>query len=84
MYTTNEAERDFIQENDSRFNFQGEVFNAYETQVEGSIPIYRFLNTDLSVHFYTPSAEERDIVEETLPNYQSEGIAYYALPLEDA
>lgn len=84
LYTTNENERDFIQENDSRFTFQGEVFNAYETQVEGSIPIYRFLNTDLNVHFYTPNAAERDFVEETLPNYQSEGIAYYALPLEDA
>ena len=62
------------------FSFEGEVFFAYETEVEGSIPIYRFFNTTTGAHFYTPSTTERDNVTENLPDFQSEGIAYYALP----
>ena len=58
------------------------LFFAYETEVEGTIPIYRFYNSDTGAHFYTPSAVERDNVEQNLPDFQSEGIAYYALPLE--
>lgn len=64
-------------------SLEGEVFNAYETEVEGSIPVYRFFNPSLGVHFYTPNAAERDFVEDNLPNYELEGIAYYALPLEE-
>lgn len=79
LYTVSEIERDAVEDLDN-FSFEGEAFLAYETEVEGSIPIYRFLNSDTGAHFYTPSAIERDNVEDNLPEFQSEGIAYYALP----
>jgi hypothetical protein len=81
LYTIDERERDAVQGLDN-FSFEGEAFSAYATEVEGSIPIYRFFNTDTGAHFYTPSTNERDVVEDTLPDFQSEGIAYYALPSE--
>lgn len=79
LYTVSENERSAV-ENLDNFSFEGEVFFAYETEVEGSIPIYRFFNTTTGAHFYTPSATERDDVTANLPDFQSEGIAYYALP----
>lgn len=79
LYTLEEAERNSLEETDN-FTFEGEAFSAYATEIEGSIPIYRFFNTETGAHLYTPSAEERDLVEDTLPDYQAEGIAYYALP----
>ncbi len=79
LYTVSEAERSAV-ENLDNFSFEGEAFFAYETEVEGSIPIYRFFNTTTGAHFYTPSATERDNVTANLLDFQSEGIAYYALP----
>ncbi|MGL4882891.1 MAG: hypothetical protein ACRC8K_17800, partial [Waterburya sp.] len=54
----------------------------YSSQQEGTIPIYRFFNTETGTHFYTPSVAEKDNVENNLLNYKSEGIAYYAFPVE--
>ena len=82
LYTISEVERDVTQELDN-FSFEGEAFFAYPTEVDGSIPIYRFFNTLTGAHFYTPSAMERDNVEANLPDFQSEGIAYYALPIDE-
>lgn len=66
----------------NEFSFEGTAFSAYETQVEGSIPVYRFFEPTIGVHFYTPNEEERKFVEDNLNNYDFEGIAYYAFPLE--
>ena len=81
LYTISEVERDATQEL-SNFSFEGEAFSAYATEVNGSIPIYRFFNPTTGAHFYTPSETERDNVETNLPDFQSEGIAYYALPVD--
>ena len=81
LYTISETERDSIQENLANFNYEGEAFSAYGSEVAGSIPVYRFFNPTTGAHFYTPSAGERDVVVRDLPNFQSEGIAYYALPI---
>ena len=82
LYTISEAERDATQELDN-FSFEGEAFFAYPTEEEGTIPIYRFFNTMSGGHFYTPSVAERDNVEANLPDFLSEGVAYYALPVEE-
>ena len=79
LYTISETESESVAELDN-FTFEGEVFSAYGTEVEGSIPIFRFFNSLRGAHFYTPSATERDAVED-LANFKSEGIAYY-VPLE--
>ena len=81
LYTISEAERSAVQELDN-YSFEGESFLAYETEVDGSIPVYRFLNYTTGAHFYTSSVAERDNLEANLPDYQSEGIAYYVLPSE--
>ena len=82
IYTIDEAERNSIDENLSNYEYEGEVFAAYTSQVEGTIPIHRFYNSALDAHFYTPSETERESVENNLPNYDYEGIAYYAYPAD--
>ena len=83
IYTINEEERSFIAENLTNYEYEGEVFTAYTSQVEGTIPVHRFYNSALDAHFYTASETERDIVENDLPSYEYESIAYYAYPVED-
>jgi len=80
-YTTSDTEREVVRGLDN-FSFEREAFFAYETVEEGSIPIYRFFNANTGAHFYTPSATERDAVENNLSDFQSEGIAYYVFPSE--
>ena len=80
LYTISETETDATQELDN-FSFEGEAFYAYKTEIENSIPIYRFYNSSMGAHFYTPSEEEKDSIINNLPEFQSEGIAYYAEPL---
>ena len=82
VYTINETERSFIAENLSNYEYEGQVFAAYTSQVNGTIPIHRFYNSELDAHFYTPSELERESVENNLPNYEYEGVAYYAYSVE--
>ncbi|MDJ0592621.1 MAG: hypothetical protein QNJ72_21960 [Pleurocapsa sp. MO_226.B13] len=49
----------------------------------GTVPIYRFYEPTIGVHFYTPNEGEKIFVEENLSNYNYEGIAYYAFPISD-
>ena len=81
LYTTSETERETVESLDN-FSFEGEVFSAFDTQVEETIPIYRFFNADTGAHLYTPSAAERDNVEGNLVEFEYEGIAYFAFPIE--
>ncbi len=82
LYTASEVERDNIIETLDNFNFEGEQFAVYNTDLgEETIPIHRFYNPTLGVHFYTPNEAERENVEANLPNYNYEGIAYYAIDL---
>lgn len=81
LYTISEVERDAVT-NLSNFTLEGEAFYGYTREVLGSIPIHRFYNQSTGAHFYTPLEAEREAVETGLPDYQYEGIAYYALASE--
>ncbi len=81
LYTNSEVERDVVTDLPN-YTFEGEAFHSYTAEVQGSIPIHRFYNPTVGAHFYTPVEAEREAVETGLPDYQYEGIAYYALPAE--
>ena len=82
VYTASATERSFIEESLPNYQYEGEVFAAYSSQVPGTIPVHRFYNTQADAHFYTPSEAERESVENNLPNYEYEGVAYYAYPAD--
>ena len=87
FYTSDVVERDSILENLPAFEFEGSSFIAAPTPEEGEDPltgvepVYRFLNNNTGVHVYTTSEIEREAILE-LPNYTSEGIAYYGYETE--
>lgn len=59
--------------------------DVQEDSGEDEIPIYRFFRTDTQTQFYTTSEIERDVVLETLPQYELEGISFVGVapPEED-
>lgn len=84
LYTIDEAERTFIEENLDNYSFEGVSYYGYEEQQEGTIPLYRLYNPVIDAHFYTPSEAEKDAVIESLPDYEldGDGIGFYVQPLD--
>jgi parallel beta-helix repeat protein len=65
------------------WRYEGRAYDAFDTNVAGSIPLYRFYSRAFNGHFYTASAGERDLV---IANYDDdtwlyEQVAYYVYPL---
>lgn len=81
FYTLNDAEIDACVA-DPGYHFGEVAFYAFETQVEGTKPVYRFYSERTRSHFYTIFENEKDWILENVPEYELrlEGIAWYALP----
>jgi len=52
-------------------------FAAQSLSIDGTKPVYRFLNKNTGEHLDTIFASERDFISNNLANYSSQGIAYY-------
>ena len=86
LYTADENERAFVEENLNNYVAEGTPYYGYDTQVEGTVPLYRFYNSELDAHFYTPNAEERDFYIESpdyVPEGGGDGIAFYVEPASE-
>ena len=77
LYTTSQAEKDFIANDLDNYVLDGGEFSVFDTQVEGTIPIYRFYEPTIGTHFFTENIDEKMFVENNLA-YDFEGVAYYA------
>lgn len=78
FYTTNEAEKQNVQNTLPQFQYEGPAFYAAGAAAVGLSPVYRFYNRQTGVHFYTISEDEKSLVQASLPQFAYEGIAYYA------
>jgi hypothetical protein len=79
LYTTNYGEViDAMTKYNFAFNYRPYAFIA-PTQLPGTTPLYRILQTDLKVHghFYTTSLEERNSLLADTVKHKDEGIAGY-------
>jgi len=75
---------EFIRDNPDTFeNLISNTSNLFLNPIEDSIPVYGFFEPTLGIHLFTPSASERDIVEDEFENYESEGVAFYTFPSLD-
>ena len=65
------------------FTREGIEFCAFETKVDGSVPVYRWQNKILGdTHFYTASEQERsDVDTKFADTFKYEGISFYAKPV---
>ncbi|MCA9381520.1 hypothetical protein KC678_04600, partial [Candidatus Dojkabacteria bacterium] len=81
FYTMDYNEVLYLVANNYNWDYEGAVFKAEPLNSSNSCdstnkPIYRFYNSSTTKHFYTPSAEEKDYLIATNPNWSYEGIAY--------
>ena len=53
-----------------------ESIEAAQSLQGGRENVYRFLNQNTGVHFYTASEAEKDNIVENLPNFNLEGVSY--------
>lgn len=94
LYTTDDNEIQVVQEQSAAgqlsYQYEAEKFTVLsddkdaltgETLV-GVKPVYRFFNTETGAHLYTTDENERSVIEDTLTNYNFEGIKYYAFESE--
>lgn len=62
----------------STYTYEGQTYAVCPTPVAGATAIYRFYNRENGSHFYTASAEERDVVVSRWPDiYTLEGTAFW-------
>ena len=87
FYTADAASVTFVKSTLSQFSDEGDVFNAFSSQVPGAIPVYSFTNLDAQrrnsqaiTHFYTADSATKQKVINELPSFNYEGVAFYALP----
>ena len=86
FFTITQSERDLVAStyNPVEWRYEGMAFDAFTSQVAGTIPLYRFYSASYQSHFYTANAGEAnglrsDPAMKALWNY--ENIAYYVYPL---
>jgi hypothetical protein len=82
FYTISEEEKDYVIATwPDTWKYEGPAFYAYPSQVNGTLPVYRFWSNTFLGHFYTISEEEKDYVIATWPDtWKYEGPAFYAYP----
>jgi YD repeat-containing protein len=94
LYTPDLNEVNYIKEKSSTgelsYNYEAEKYavlaDNYDTLtgevIEEVKPIYRFFNTDTGAHLYTMDENEKSHIQDSLDNYNFEGIKYYAFESE--
>jgi hypothetical protein len=84
FYTMSQAERDkLIQKYPTQWTYEGPVFYAFapDSGPAGTLPVYRFWQTNNYSHFFTINENEKNKLAECYSNvYVYEGIAWNAFP----
>ncbi len=80
FYTASESEKGILENNQkSGYLPEGIAFYAYNTQISGTSPIYRFYNLNTRYHFYTASESEKDsLIADSSSGYKYEAVVFYA------
>lgn len=79
FFTTSEGERDSLITSDPNWNYEGVAFKTYKSAVNANVkPVFRFYSANFRAHFYTISEGERDLLINNDPNWNYEGVSYYA------
>lgn len=78
FYTISQQEKERAESDQDTFSPLGIV--GYVSRLPGPQlrPVYRFFNTRRGYHFYSITEAEKDTINNTLPQFRFEGIAFYA------
>ena len=74
LYTMNENEKSYIQENFANYSFEGIKYYAFEAapSFTETIPVYRMLNTQSGAHLFTSDINEINYIQENLSHFSLE------------
>jgi predicted outer membrane repeat protein len=86
LYTMDEVEKQYIEDNLSNYNYEGIKFYAFEEAQENieTVPVFRLLNSQSNSHMFTTDQTELKYIQDNIPNFSLEGnngIAFYVLEL---
>ncbi|MCU1544527.1 MAG: hypothetical protein JWM50_2392 [Microbacteriaceae bacterium] len=88
FFTISAAERDSIIATypASTWSYEGPAFEAFTTQVAGTVPLYRFWSPRMNGHFYTTSAAEKEHILQVYDRdtWTYESVAYFVYPVDTA
>jgi hypothetical protein len=80
FFTISDAEKNNLIANHSNiWTYEGSAFCANNTQVGGTLPVYRFRSDQLQSHIFTISEAERTNLINSSGLWIAEGIAFYAV-----
>ena len=84
LYTMDENEKGYIQDNLADYSFEGAAYYAFESNQSEleTIPVYRMYNSDTGTHLFSADQNEIDYIQGNLNNFSIEGnngIAFYVL-----
>lgn len=84
FFTTDPGERKLVLDTLPGFNDENVGFEALaaDSDAESALPVFRFFNTKAGGHFFTTDPDERALVQETLPQFQDEGVGFLAFETE--
>lgn len=78
FYTIDENEYLRVKNYDSNWIYEGVAFNAFKSQINGTVPVYRFWSPVFKKHFYTAKQAEYQKISASDGNWIYEKIAFYA------
>jgi hypothetical protein len=88
FFTMDATERDLIMARypASIWTYEGERYQAFSTQIAGTVPLHRFWSAKLNGHFFTTNEAEKDSVIAIYDDFTwtYEGVAYYVYPVDSA
>lgn len=84
FYTISKSERNTVLKSylPYEWRYENVAYEAFNTQIAGTVPLYRFYSTAHGGHFYTTSAGERNslISNPTTSKWKYENVAFYVYP----
>lgn len=83
FYTISAEEKNYVEMNNPNWKFETVAFYAHNSTIGNGqtlnvSPVYRFWSDSKQAHFYTISADERDLIIKNDKSWKYETIAYYA------
>lgn len=84
FYTANETEKNYVIDNLTNYQYEGESYRAVNPEAGEAEEVYRFFNSQTGFHFYTTDEGEKDYINDKLNHFTYEGIVFHAYqtPLE--
>ncbi|HSW37361.1 MAG TPA: right-handed parallel beta-helix repeat-containing protein [Candidatus Saccharimonadales bacterium] len=84
FFTHSQAEKNLVLSNYSvtTWHYEFEAYDAFDTQVTSSTPVYRFYSNLYHAHFYTVDSAEKDYIIANYPDntWHFEGTVFYVYP----